>query len=63
MILPRIDWAELSLQVVITFGHFLWQACFVALLLAAIDLVCSRAPAFRSCAKPRPVTGRLAPFR
>jgi hypothetical protein len=22
-----MDWSELSLQVMITFGHFLWQAC------------------------------------
>lgn len=28
-----IDWSELSLQLVLTFGHFLWQACAVGLLL------------------------------
>jgi hypothetical protein len=29
-----MDWSELSLQVMITFGHFLWQACVVGILLA-----------------------------
>lgn len=29
-----IDWSELSLQLVLTFCHFLWQACIVGLLLA-----------------------------
>ncbi|TWU06314.1 M56 family metallopeptidase [Stieleria varia] len=33
MSLPHLDWFELSLQVVITQGHFLWQACVVALIL------------------------------
>ncbi|MEZ6091670.1 MAG: hypothetical protein R3C05_27380 [Pirellulaceae bacterium] len=43
MNLLSIDWSELSLQVVITFGHFLWQACAVGLMLVAID----RAVSFR----------------
>lgn len=29
-----LDWSTLSLQVMITFGHFLWQACVVATLFA-----------------------------
>lgn len=28
-----MDWSELSLQVMITFAHFLWQACVVGLVL------------------------------
>ena len=28
-----IDWTELSLQVMLTFGHFLWQAIVVAIIL------------------------------
>jgi heme exporter protein D len=28
-----MDWTELSLQVMITFGHFLWQACVVGVVL------------------------------
>ena len=28
-----MDWSELSLQVMITFGHFLWQACVVGCVL------------------------------
>lgn len=28
-----IDWSELSLQLVLTFGHFLWQACVIGVLL------------------------------
>ena len=30
-----IDWSELSLQLVLTFGHFLWQACVAGVLLEA----------------------------
>ncbi len=36
---PTIDWSELSLQVMITFGHFLWQACAVALLLMIVEKI------------------------
>lgn len=32
-----IDWSELSLQVMITFGHFLWQACVVGIVLCIAD--------------------------
>lgn len=35
----NIDWSELSLQVVLTFGHFLWQACLVALVLFVVQHV------------------------
>ncbi len=28
-----IDWSELSLQVMITFAHFLWQACVIGFVL------------------------------
>ena len=31
-----IDWSELSLQLVLTFGHFLWQAIVVGVLLEAV---------------------------
>ena len=47
MNLLLIDWSELSLQVVITFGHFLWQACVVGLVLGLIDIVSGRARALR----------------
>ena len=47
-----IDWSELSLQVMITFGHFLWQAFFVAILLVigeqALKIISGRARALRS---------------
>lgn len=46
------DWSELSLQVMITFGHFLWQAFFVAILLVtgeqALKIISGRARALRS---------------
>lgn len=32
-----IDWSELSLQVLITFSHFLWQACVVGLFLFVVQ--------------------------
>ena len=34
-----IDWTELSLQVMITFGHFLWQACVVGVVLLVVQYV------------------------
>ncbi|WP_442508631.1 SUMF1/EgtB/PvdO family nonheme iron enzyme [Novipirellula sp. SH528] len=37
-----VDWSELSLQVMITFAHFLWQACVVASLYA----ICQQASTF-----------------
>ncbi len=33
MSLPAIDWRELSVQVMMTFAHFLWQACVVGIIL------------------------------
>lgn len=39
MSLPIIDWSELSLQVMITFAHFLWQACVVGLVLLVVERV------------------------
>ena len=52
MSLFSIDWSELSLQVMITFGHFLWQAFFVAILLVsgeqALKIISGRARALRS---------------
>jgi len=30
-----MNWSELSLQVMLTFSHFLWQACFVGVALLA----------------------------
>ncbi|QDV25531.1 hypothetical protein Q31a_38570 [Aureliella helgolandensis] len=30
-----VDWTELSLQVMLTLGHFLWQAIVVAIILAS----------------------------
>ncbi len=37
MTLSTLNWTELSLQAVITFAHFLWQACLIAALLMVID--------------------------
>ena len=37
MKLPSVDWSELSLQLVVTFGHFLWQACAVAIVLGILE--------------------------
>ena len=34
-----MDWSELSLQVMITFGHFLWQACVVGVVLFVVQHV------------------------
>lgn len=34
-----IDWSELSLQCMITLGHFLWQACAVMLLLMLVESI------------------------
>lgn len=34
-----MNWSELSLQVMITFSHFLWQACFVGVALLAAQHV------------------------
>lgn len=34
-----MDWTELSLQVMITFGHFLWQACVVGCVLLVVQHV------------------------
>lgn len=34
-----MDWSELSLQVMITFGHFLWQACVVGIVLLVVQHV------------------------
>lgn len=31
------DWTELSAQVILTFGHFLWQGCLVGLALLTIE--------------------------
>ncbi len=46
-----IDWSELSLQIVITFGHFLWQGLVVALLLVLFEYLRLQAQALRSNAK------------
>lgn len=32
-----VDWSELSLQIMMTFGHFLWQGCLVAIALAIVE--------------------------
>lgn len=42
MSFPIIDWPELSLQVMVTFGHFLWQACAVVIALTIVDQLSSR---------------------
>jgi beta-lactamase regulating signal transducer with metallopeptidase domain len=34
-----MDWSELSLQVMITFGHFLWQACAVGFIWLVVQYV------------------------
>jgi len=34
-----VDWSEMSLQVMLTFSHFLWQACFVGVALLAAQHV------------------------
>ncbi len=34
-----MNWSELSLQVMITFSHFLWQVCFVGVALLAAQHV------------------------
>ncbi len=36
-----VDWSELSLQVMMTFGHFLWQAFFVAIVLIIVEQLSS----------------------
>lgn len=36
-----MDWSELSLQLMMTFGHFLWQGCIVAMLLASVEQLSS----------------------
>ncbi|QEG38179.1 M56 family metallopeptidase [Roseimaritima ulvae] len=47
-----MDWSELSLQVMLTFAHFLWQACVIAIALAIgeqiSNIVSGRARALRS---------------
>ena len=54
MSFSAIDWSELSLQVMITFAHFLWQAFFVSILLVigeqALKTISGRARALRSFA-------------
>ncbi|TWU58990.1 Regulatory protein BlaR1 [Rubripirellula tenax] len=58
MIFPTVAWSELSLQVMLTFGHFLWQACVVAVVLVnaekAFDFVSGRARALRCPAPNEP---------
>lgn len=36
-----VDWSEFSLQVMVTFCHFLWQACVVAMLLGILEQLSS----------------------
>ncbi|TWU04066.1 hypothetical protein Pla100_10020 [Neorhodopirellula pilleata] len=36
-----VDWSELSLQGMLTFGHFLWQGCLVALVLTIVERLSS----------------------
>ncbi len=38
---PSIDWQAMSLQLMTTFGHFLWQGTAIGILLAAILRLCS----------------------
>ncbi|MDA1232611.1 MAG: hypothetical protein O2856_17715, partial [Planctomycetota bacterium] len=53
-----IDWSELSLQVMLTFGHFLWQGCAVAIVLVILNatssLVSGRSRALRSHLRGEP---------
>jgi beta-lactamase regulating signal transducer with metallopeptidase domain/thiol-disulfide isomerase/thioredoxin len=37
----NVNWSELSLQVMLTFGHFLWQACVVAITLLVVERLSS----------------------
>ncbi len=52
MSFSAIDWSELSLQIVITFGHFLWQGLVVALLLVLFEYLKLQRQVLRSDAKP-----------
>ena len=62
-----IDWSEFSLQVMVTFGHFLWQACVVGILLAlgeqAFEIVNGRTRALRSFETTPDGSRRSASFR
>lgn len=62
-----MDWSELSLQVMITFGHFLWQACVVGMLLAiveqAFEMVSGWPQPLRSFETTPDVSRRSANFR
>jgi beta-lactamase regulating signal transducer with metallopeptidase domain len=42
MMWAEIDWTELSLQLVVTFCHFLWQGCLVAMVLAILLAIARR---------------------
>ena len=51
-----IDWSELSLQIMISFAHFMWQGCVVAILLLLaeqLSAIASRSiPAPDRCSVP-----------
>ncbi len=41
MSFSSVSWSELSLQIILTFGHFLWQACIVAIVLVIVEQLSS----------------------